>query len=196
MRTRLLNNNSELAKVFGERCGKADDIRIVTAWATADCIVCDRLTDARDKIATMVVGLDFYTTSPDFLKQFRSVIRIGEALDGGTFHPKLYLFENGDGFCCVMGSSNFTNGGFGNNAELNICIEGGTSDAFYKQVSTYIDNQEKKSYPLRTPELADYREQFEKFKAQRRRLAKFRPSDKAKTKVKEHKEREMLGEEP
>jgi hypothetical protein len=36
--------------------------------ATTDCIVCDRLTDARDKIATMVVGLDFYTTSPDFLK--------------------------------------------------------------------------------------------------------------------------------
>jgi HKD family nuclease len=57
------------------------------------------------------VGLDFYTTSPAFLEEFLSVIRIGNALQGGTFHPKLYLFETADRFCCLMGSSNFTCGG-------------------------------------------------------------------------------------
>jgi hypothetical protein len=110
--SRLLSGTAELAKVFREWCGKADDIRIVTAWATTDCAVCDCLTKARSKISTMVVGLDFYTTSPSFLNSFRSVIRIGNALNGGTFHPKLYLFEDAHGCCCVMGSSNFTSGGF------------------------------------------------------------------------------------
>jgi hypothetical protein len=83
----------------------------------------------------MVVGLDFYTTSPPSLHSFRSVIRTGNALNGGTFHPKLYMFENAGGFCCIMESSNFTSGGFGDNAELNVCVEGGKSDPFFRQVS-------------------------------------------------------------
>jgi len=33
---------------------------------------------ARSKIITMVVGLDFYTTSSSFLESFLSVIRIGK----------------------------------------------------------------------------------------------------------------------
>src|SRR5690349_14614925 len=87
----------------------------------------------------MVVGLDFYTTSPPSLHSFRSVIRIGNALNGGTFHPKLYMFENAGGFCCIMKSSNFTSGGFGDNAELNVCVEGGKSDPFFRQVSAFIE---------------------------------------------------------
>jgi hypothetical protein len=47
------------------------------------------------------VGLDFYTTSPAFLEEFLSVIRIGNALQGGTFHPKLYLFETADRLCAA-----------------------------------------------------------------------------------------------
>lgn len=196
MRTRLLNSTAELARVFCECCGKAEDIRIVTAWATTDCSLFNTIRLARDKVATMVVGLDFYTTSPDFLYQFRSVIRIGDALDGGTFHPKLYLFQNDNDFCCIMGSSNFTSGGFGNNAELNICIEGDTSEPFFRQVSAYIDEQEGNSEPLTKDEIADYREQFEKLKTARKHLAKFRPTEKVKAKAKEKIRRERAGEEP
>ena len=52
--------------------------RTVTAWATTDCMACEFLEKARSKISTMVVGLDFYTTSPPFLESFLSVIRIGK----------------------------------------------------------------------------------------------------------------------
>ena len=196
MRTRLLNGTQELAKAFREWCGKAEDIRIVTAWATTDCAVCDCLEDARSKISTMVVGLDFYTTSPSFLDSFKSVIRIGTSLDGGTFHPKLYLFENAGGFCCVMGSSNFTTGGFAANTELNICIEGGKKDPFFRQVNSFIETQEKNSKPITKPEIADYREQFEKLKASRKRLSKFRASSAAKAKAKAAKQQETAGEAP
>ncbi|HZQ92382.1 MAG TPA: phospholipase D-like domain-containing protein [Terriglobales bacterium] len=196
MRTRMLDSTTELAQVFRKWCLLAENIRVVTAWATTDCSICNCLSDARGKIATMVVGLDFYTTSPDFLRQFRSVIRIGDALNGGTFHPKLYVFQNGDRFCCVIGSSNFTSGGFGNNSELNVCIEGATSEPFFKQISAYIDEQEKNSEPLTKPEITDYRKQFEKLRTARTRLAKFHPTQAAKTKAKERIQRESAGEEP
>jgi HKD family nuclease len=134
MRSRLLTGTKEMAQVFRKWCERAENIRIVTAWATTDCMACECLEKARSKISTMVVGLDFYTTSPSFLESFLSAIRIGKALRGGTFRPKLYLFEIADRFGCVIGSSNFTRGGFGDNAELNICIEGKKSDAFFRQV--------------------------------------------------------------
>jgi HKD family nuclease len=196
MRSRLLKGTEELAKVFRQWSVKAHDIRIVTAWATTDCAVCDCLKDARSKISTMVVGLDFYTTSPLFLESFRSVVRIGNALRGGTFHPKLYLFENGGLCCCVMGSSNFTSGGFADNTELNICIEGRASDPFFQQVRTFIEEQVNHSEPISTPEIDDYREQFERLKASRARLARFRASKTAQVRAKARKDRETAGEEP
>jgi hypothetical protein len=85
MRSRLLTGTKEMANVFRKWCGKAENIRVVTAWATTDCAVCDCLQEARSKISTMVVGLDFYTTSPSFLESFLSVIRIGNALQGARF---------------------------------------------------------------------------------------------------------------
>jgi hypothetical protein len=91
VRSRLLRTTKELDQVFRQWCGKAGNIRIVTAWATMNCAVRDGSEKARSKISTMVVGLDFHMTSPSFLESFLSVIRIGASLQGGTFHPKLYL---------------------------------------------------------------------------------------------------------
>lgn len=96
---------------------------------------------ARTKISTLVVGLDFYTTAPEFLESLRPVVRIGRASQGGTFQPKLYLFEGAHECCCVIGSSNFTSGGFANNAELNVCVEGVPSDSFFRDVRGFVDQQ-------------------------------------------------------
>jgi phosphatidylserine/phosphatidylglycerophosphate/cardiolipin synthase-like enzyme len=153
MRPRLLTGTKEMAQAFGRWCERAENIRIVTAWATTDCMACEFLEKARSKISTMVVGLDFYTTSPSFLESFLSVIRIGKALQGGTFHPKLYLFEIADRFGCVMGSSNFTRGEFGDNAELNICIEGNPMHSFgrWRCSSRNRRNTRTRSPRLRSP---------------------------------------------
>jgi HKD family nuclease len=194
MRSRLLTGTKEMAEVFRKWCDRAENIRIVTAWATTDCMANECLEKARSKISTMVVGLDFYTTSPSFLESFLSVIRIGKALQGGTFHPKLYLFEIADRFGCVMGSSNFTRGGFGDNAELNICVEGKKSDAFFRQVEVFIEEQEEHSDPITPPEIADYKEQFQRLKAARARLAKFQPNPAAQAKAKAVREKEKVGE--
>jgi hypothetical protein len=73
MRSRLLTGTKEIAQAFGRWCERTENIRIVTAWATTDCMACEFLEKARSKISTMVVGLDFYTTSPSFLESFLSV---------------------------------------------------------------------------------------------------------------------------
>jgi len=196
MRSRLISDTKELAKTFADWCAKADDIRVVTAWATEDCAACNSLTNARSNISTMVIGLDFYTTSPSFLKSFRSAIRIGTALGSATFHPKLYLFQDGDSCCCIMGSSNFTSGGFGGNTEINVCIEGAKTDAFFQQITTFIDDQEKNSEPITTAEIADYADQFQKLKNKRKRLAKFRASQEAQAKAQRTRQSEQAGDAP
>jgi HKD family nuclease len=194
VRSRLLTTTKELDQVFRQWYGKADNIRIVTAWATMDCAARDGLEKARSKISTMVVGLDFYTTSPSFLESFLSVIRIGTSLQGGTFHPKVYLFEAGEGFCYVMGSSNFTRGGFGDNTELNICVEGRKTDLLFRQVTEFINQQEEQSEAITKTEIRDYRAQFEKLKETRRLLTKYRPTAESQATTRTVKGKEAAGD--
>lgn len=144
----------------------------------------------------MIVGLDFHSTAPSFLKEFWSSVRIGEALGGGTFHPKLYLFKSGDRRCCVMGSSNFTSGGFGDNTELNISIEGNASDSLFSQISNFINAQASRSNTISTPVFDEYEARYKLFMSARKRLAKFRASERAKARDKERRSREAAGNEP
>ena len=196
MKSKLLADTADLTRTFQDWCAKADDIRIVTAWATTDCVGCSELTAARSQISTLVIGLDFYSTSPSFLDAFRSNVRIGKANGSATFHPKVYLFTHGELFCCLLGSSNFTGGGFGDNSELNICITGTRSEAFFADITGYIDTQEQQADEISSPEIADYRDQFEKMAAARAKLSKFRASADAKAKARAKRAQEAKGAEP
>lgn len=175
MPSRLLTTTTEVSKVFEEWCARADDIRIVTAWATTECTAFSKLKAARNTISTLVVGLDFYTTSPSFKERLRPSLRIGKAPGRATFHPKIYLFKRGHSYCCLMGSSNFTSGGFGDNVESNVCITGNEPDAFFSQISTFINEQEQQSKEISSPEIADYRRQSKKFAAGRSKPGKLDP---------------------
>ncbi|MDX1944231.1 MAG: phospholipase D family protein [Pirellulaceae bacterium] len=42
--------------------------------------------------------------------------------NGRTFHPKIYLFSNDDRALVIVGSSNWTSGGFHNNIEANVIL--------------------------------------------------------------------------
>src|SRR6185312_7689753 len=48
---------------------------------------------------------------------------------------------------------------FASNTELNICIEGKTSDTFFSEVQTFVTDQEDRSDPITAPEIADYPDQ-------------------------------------
>jgi hypothetical protein len=175
MKYTIVDDNNTLCSLFQHWANRADDIRIVTAWASMKCPTVDELIRTRRAISTMVVGFDFYQTDPAFLRKFSSVVRIGKA-ERATFHPKLYLFTKGRQFGCILGSSNFTGGGFETNTEVNILAEGRTNEPLYKSVRQFIDEQEKGAEPLRPDELLDYEQQHRRLARHRSRLARFRPS--------------------
>ena len=196
MNVKLLTTTAELVGLFQDWCRKATDIRVVTAWATSECLGCKDLTASHGTISTLVVGLDFYQTAPSFLEAFRSTVRIGHAAGSATFHPKVYLFKRANTYCCIVGSSNFTGGGFGRNVELNVCITGNVTDGFFTQAAAFIKLQEDQSEGITRSEITDYCKQFARLAAARQRLAKFRPSTKAQTTVKAEKAKESAGQTP
>lgn len=136
----------------------------------------DDLRSARHKIETLVVGLDFCSTSPTFLRQFQEKVRIGKANGGRTFHPKVYVFEKGESFTCIVGSSNLTGGGFGGNTELNLCVTGGTDDDFIRSILGFIGEQEAASKPISVPEIDVYEREFTRIGVLREQVeAEYKP---------------------
>ena len=65
---------------------------------------------------------------------------------------------------------------------------------FFRQVEAFIEEQEKNSGPITAPEIADYRDQFQRLKGARARLAKFRPNPDAEAKAKAIQLKEKAGE--
>ncbi len=139
---------------FRTWCGRADDIWIASAWASKACPPTDALWRARSQIRALVVGLDFLQTDPEFLGQFKRYARV--CTEGATFHPKVYLFGIGRRFACLLGSSNFTAGGFRSNVEANALVEGARSDLFFGEVRARISDLNEDADVLGPELLADY----------------------------------------
>lgn len=109
---------------------EADTIYIAVAFLKKSGL--DKLFDIenhelQNKAIKMAVGGDFGHTEPSAL---RSLLDIG--VDGRlmrylgkhtVFHPKMYLFENGENRTIVIGSANLTQSGLRSNHEASIVIE-------------------------------------------------------------------------
>lgn len=116
---RLIVSPRELSATFAEHLKSCKRISFATAWASTTFGGYKALKRHEDKISTAVVGTHFYQTDPKFIEHFalHEKVRFIPATDG-VFHPKVYLFEHQDGkWACLMGSANFTAGGFEVNQE-------------------------------------------------------------------------------
>lgn len=82
------------------------------------------------KIDEMVVGLDCYQTSPEFIRTFINNSRIKYIKQSdGTFHPNVYLFYNTcTDWTAIVGSSNFTESAFHHNQEMSVEISSSDFD--------------------------------------------------------------------
>lgn len=116
----LLDHNS-LCDSLRRAAAGAVSARILTAWATCGAgIDCLRACRAPDRRA--IIGTTFAATEPEALHKLMRLgfeVRVIDQLpDGGTFHPKVYLFGQRDGTIVVMlGSANLTHAAFTTNAE-------------------------------------------------------------------------------
>lgn len=174
---RLITESSELTEAFDDLIAHYDNFYCCVAWAGApkSFIAGKHLLKYTAKIKKATIGLHFYQTHPDFISTFidNNSIRYVMETDG-VFHDKIYLFSNSPkDWCVIVGSSNFTRGGFENNSETNIVIseaddKGGN---IYKSLIQKIDKTFKKGVLFNEKMLIEYRECYEHQKGKQESLS-------------------------
>lgn len=90
------------------------------------------------------IGIHFAQTEPAVLRALLGcgvgILKVIEDT-GGVFHPKVIVGIRGRDVRALIGSSNFTAGGFSGNTELNVLIEGISSQASVNEVLSFVTRQ-------------------------------------------------------
>jgi hypothetical protein len=145
MNIKILDSPKSLVSALRALTAWADELRLAYAWVTSGNGRDDHWrTLPIDKIKRAVVGTDFDRTEPHCLELLCAQGRTTKVIRDptGTFHPKVILGSkiNGEAMA-IVGSSNFTSGGFRRNTELNILLTGLLNDTELKDIETFIDSQ-------------------------------------------------------
>lgn len=119
-------------------------ISFASAWASASSKAFPLLLKHSNKIGKVVVGIHFYQTHPNFIKEFIDDKKVKfKTSPNGIFHPKIYLFQNNENdWECLIGSANFTKAAMQNNSEIMVHINSNDTDAskVYKKTIEEIEN--------------------------------------------------------
>lgn len=113
------------------------------------------------KVKRALIGTDFLGSEPLVLREFhrRGRLRIPRVAEG-TFHPKLILGIRGTQGLAIIGSSNFTAGGFGANTELNVFFCGPISSRSFRDLFALVDAQWDTAGQVTNEWLTAYTERF------------------------------------
>lgn len=177
---KLLVTDQQISSTFEELCLGFNNYEFTVAWAgnPNESKVSKLLKSNESKIKKMVVGLHFYQTSPEFIKQYKDNpnVRFFKNDTSGVFHPKVYLFYNDSkDWSVIIGSSNFTNGGFYKNTEANVLIESNDGDSIvFKDLVAFIDRAWKSAKRINDAELKAYQDCFKYQKPNLKSLSKVR----------------------
>jgi len=104
-----------------------------------------------EKIGRGIVGLQFLGTEPFVLRHFlhNALGRVHVLAERqGTFHPKILLASKGNQRRAILGSSNFTAGGFVRNTELNVLLEGRANEAVFQELEQTLSEYWERSQPI------------------------------------------------
>lgn len=118
----FLLDHKSLCEAFRQAAAGAVSVRVLAAWATCGAGI-DCLRECRAGYKRAIIGTTFAVTEPEALHRLMRHgfdLRVVDRLpNGGTFHPKAYLFEQPDGsFIAMLGSANLTDAAFARNAEV------------------------------------------------------------------------------
>lgn len=158
-RVTFIATAKEAAAIFTRAARSADEVWIASAWATEGTTVARALWQARTRLTALAVGLDFHQTDPRFLRTFRAYARVHEVADG-TYHPKVYVFRRGTAFEAIVGSSNFTNGGFSSNLESNLHLRGSVREKLFTDLTTFVMGLADRGRQMLGPDLAGYEREY------------------------------------
>lgn len=167
----FLATPSQIDRTLKKLLKECKRVRWAVAWASRNAPAFELLFEYRAKIEQLTVGIHFYQTDPDFIAAFRKHPSAGFVMNpDGVFHPKLYLFEHGNGrWDCLVGSPNFTHGGFTNNDELAVRFSERDVDArrIRRDLAQTLERYRDKGRSIDAKELDAYRKIW---KRQQKRL--------------------------
>jgi PLD-like domain len=144
------------------------------AWATKNALL-EQVFEHADKIEMLAFGISFSQTDPDVLARLigRSGCGFIDATSNETFHPKVYLFENGRSSIAIIGSSNFTNGGLSRNEELCVQLSGTSDDPVFLELRKQLDVWKLQIQPVTADFVDRYRVSY---LAARKRMPQPKPN--------------------
>lgn len=126
-------------------------------------------------------GLDFYFTEPDALSE---ILKLFKKYQSGklylhesgkvTFHPKVYCFINQKTVSILIGSVNFTKGGFQDNIEVSTLERITIGSDIYNVLNSFFEAIEKSHNIVEANELNinQYKREYDIFHKKRRRAEK------------------------
>ena len=131
----LSNNNYPIGKIIKQELQDANGVQIAVAFVKYSGIkeIDNSLKQCLNNGGNveLIAGLDFKTTDPKSIRYFLDLRKQhhkinfycfgdkGENKTDIVFHPKIYLFENGQEMTGIVGSTNLTKGGLISNLEVN-----------------------------------------------------------------------------
>lgn len=145
----------------------AQEIWLAYAWASSDKGRAKHWKSLPlGKVTRAIIGVQFAQTEPDALNRLRNcgpgVLKIVKDTRG-VFHPKVLIGLSGPHVRILLGSSNFTRGGFDGNTELNITLSGRITDLVLSEIIEFFDMQwdDPRAFEPETEFLKVYTDKYE-----------------------------------
>lgn len=156
MDVQVITTSSELLRETRRLGAWASKIDLVSAWASTAAGTANHWTALPTaKITRALLGTQFAQTEPWVIRELdaRGVLRLRYDL-GSTFHPKLIVATKGKQVRAILGSSNFTLGGFGRNTEINLLLSGQSSEDALARLMSFVDDQWEHDDSFEVPDAA------------------------------------------
>lgn len=162
----LLTTPIEIQNKICSLMNSYGNISFASAWASANSEAFKVLMKNKNKIHKIVVGIHFYQTNPNFIKEFIDNKKVKFITNpNGIFHPKIYLFSNNkNDWQCLIGSANFTKSAMEKNTEIMTCITSNDIDSeiLYSKLVAEIENYHKKATIFTNEDLESYQKIWDK----------------------------------
>ena len=126
----ILDGTKSLASRLEEDLARASLAQVAVAFAKQSALTEVGLEEwcRSGRRLELVAGTDFALTELDLLRRMKATkhadCRVFHSLAGRAFHPKMYIFDQGDRHVAYVGSSNLTAGGLRHNVEANVRLAG------------------------------------------------------------------------
>ncbi len=160
MQDLILTNNGDKAfkDLLTDLGDRADTIIIVTAFFSDTKFITDWLGKSKrvDLLVSLRPPTNYYS-----LKAIQPKLGINIQFLGDSFHSKFFLFyKNGKPFSCIIGSSNFTEGGLQRNIETNAIL---TDIKYLNELENQFTNLWGQSFLLQPTDLDNFKKVFDNF---------------------------------